>query len=252
MISGIYKIKSLTDGKFYIGSSKNITHRWNCHKRRLNNNEHDNPILQNAWNKYGENNFVCEIVELVNNIPELLFEREEYYLKILDPHKNGYNIEIEAKGGDAITNNPNREAFIEKMKVINGGENNGMFGKKHQESSIKLQKEKAIGRYTLEWFIERYGENSGKIQFEERRQMLKNRKINYSYDNGLKGKKRGPMSEEVKKRISERRARLKLVKEDIQRDILSNQYTIKQLAEKYDTSFPTIKSEKRKLINQKL
>ena len=248
MKSGIYKIRNLIDEKFYIGSSKDIDHRWTCHKRRLNNNEHDNPILQNAWNKYGKDSFVCEVIELVDNNPKLLFEREEYYFKMLNPHNNGYNIETEAKGGDAITNSPNREAFIEKMKIINRGENNGMYGKTHSKDAIKKQKDKAKGRYTLEWFIEKYGQTEGEKKFQDRNTMLKNRKINYSYDNKMTGTKRGPMTDEVKKRISDRKARMKMIKEDLQKDILSNQFTMIQLSEKYGVSMSTIKAQKRKVL----
>ena len=252
MKSGIYKITNTINGKFYIGSSKNIENRWDVHKQHLRGKYHINPKLQHAWDFYGEDCFNFDVIEETPADEKLLFEREQHHLDLWKPYerKIGYNICPTAEGGDTITHNPNRGEFIKKMLVINSGKNNSMYGKKHKESSIKLQKEKAKGRYTLEWFIERYGNEDGNKKFQDRNTMLKNRKINYSYDNGLKGKKRGPMSEEVKKRISERKARLKLVKEDLQKDIISNQYTTKQLAEKYDTSLNTIKSEKRKLTNQ--
>ena len=64
----------------------------------------------------------------------------------------------------------------------------------------------------------------------------------------MTGKKRGPMSEEIKKRISERKAHLKLVKLDLHKDILSNNFTIPQLQMKYGTSKTTILRERRKLM----
>jgi group I intron endonuclease len=151
MKSGIYKITNKVNGKFYIGSSYDIEERWVVHKQYLHGNYHVNPKLQHAWNKYGEDNFVFEILEEVEAKQDLLFERENYYLSTLKPYERdvGLNICPKAEGGDNITHNPNRDKFIEKMKVVNAGEGNGMFGKKHSENSILEQKEKAKGRYTL-------------------------------------------------------------------------------------------------------
>lgn len=99
-ICGVYKIINKKNGKFYIGSSKNIYKRWDQHKNDLRNNCHDNGHLQNAWNKYGENNFEFEIIEECDD--KIQFEREQYYLNTLKPFDdNGYNIvrQISSKYG---------------------------------------------------------------------------------------------------------------------------------------------------------
>lgn len=62
-ICGIYKIVNITNSKVYIGQSNNIKKRWTEHRSALNNNRHVNVHLQNAWNKYGENNFEFVIIE---------------------------------------------------------------------------------------------------------------------------------------------------------------------------------------------
>jgi len=246
-MSGIYIIKNKINGKFYVGSSDDIRHRWYEHVYKLRKNKHNNPHFQNAWNKYGENNFEFLIVEKCNK-DELLI-KEQYYISKLQPFKkNGYNICDTAGGGDNITHNPNKEAFIDKMKIINKGEGNGMFGKTHNENTIKLMEEKSVGRYTLDWFIERNGQIEGERKFQERNVALRSRDINYSYDNKMTGKKRGPMSEEIKKRISERKHHLKVIRNDLHKDILSNNFTIPQLESKYGTSKATILRERRKLL----
>lgn len=253
MKSGIYKITNTTNGKFYIGSSKDIEERWNCHKQYLRGNYHINPKLQHAWNKYGENKFIFEIMEETNSTQELLFDRENHYITLLKPYEReiGYNICVKAEGGDTLKNHPSGSFIINKWKEkyskMYSGEGNPMYGKHHTKEAIQQQKEKAKGRYTLEWFIERFGEEKGKSEFEKRRQMLINRNINYSYDNKLTGTKRGPMSEEIKKRISEGKAHLKLIRADLHKDILSNNFTIFQMEEKYGISKTTILREKRKL-----
>lgn len=253
MKSGVYKITNDVTGKFYIGSSEDIDKRWEIeHKGNLNRNQHCNPKLQHSWNFYGGDKFTLIVLEAVEPIKEKLLEREQYYLDTFKPYIRGigYNICSQSGGGDNITHHPNRNDFIEKMKIISSGENNPMFGKKHSEKSINLQKIKSIGRYTLDWFVNKYGKINGTVKFNERNTMLKNRKINYSYDNKMKGIKRGPMSIDVKNRISERKAKMKIFRNDIHKDIISNEYTSNQLSKKYDVSIATIKNEKRKLNNR--
>ena len=63
MTCGIYKITNTANGKVYIGSSVDVHGRFNCHRSDLRNNRHGNQHLQNAWNLYGENSFVFEIIE---------------------------------------------------------------------------------------------------------------------------------------------------------------------------------------------
>ena len=106
---GIYRIKNLINGKCYYGSSKNIEKRWSVHKRELNNNTHINCILQRAWDKYGENNFIFEIIEECDI--NVLFETEQKYLDL----QPDYNIGIKSSGGDNLTKNPNRSKIIQKM-----------------------------------------------------------------------------------------------------------------------------------------
>lgn len=65
IVCGIYAITNLVNGRVYIGSSKNIHHRWITHKCTLRGNKHVNAHLQSAWNKYGEDAFEFSIVKEV-------------------------------------------------------------------------------------------------------------------------------------------------------------------------------------------
>jgi group I intron endonuclease len=107
---GIYRIKNKINGKCYYGSSKNIEKRWKTHLNQLRNKKHINCILQNAWNKYGENNFIFEVVEECNT--ETLFEIEQGYIDSL----GGYNIGLRASGGDNISKNPNKNRIVENIR----------------------------------------------------------------------------------------------------------------------------------------
>lgn len=66
-VSGIYCIENVTNHKTYIGSSKNIYQRLLKHFALLRHNKHENPHLQSAWNKYGEDSFRWYILELCDN-----------------------------------------------------------------------------------------------------------------------------------------------------------------------------------------
>ena len=90
-ICGVYKITNTANGKFYVGSSKDIKNRWIQHQNELNEKKHGNAHLQNAWDKYGSQSFKFEIIEECSI--ENQFEREQYYLNKLNPFdNNGYNI----------------------------------------------------------------------------------------------------------------------------------------------------------------
>lgn len=97
IISGIYKIENKTNGKIYIGSSKNIENRWKQHKTLLKVGKHHSRHLQYAWDKYGEDSFSFCILEEVLQ-PEELFNREQYWMDKLQSYnpENGYNISVVA------------------------------------------------------------------------------------------------------------------------------------------------------------
>jgi group I intron endonuclease len=64
-VPGIYQIHCKLNGKIYIGSAVNLHARWGLHRRRLRQKTHHNIHLQQAWNKYGEENFEFSVLELV-------------------------------------------------------------------------------------------------------------------------------------------------------------------------------------------
>jgi predicted GIY-YIG superfamily endonuclease/DNA-binding MarR family transcriptional regulator len=91
--AGIYKITCKVNGKIYIGSSADCEKRFRQHVNQLNRGKHHNSHLQRAWDKYGEENFIFEVIERINDKDKLI-EREQYWIdhtKCCD-EKVGYNI----------------------------------------------------------------------------------------------------------------------------------------------------------------
>ena len=66
MKTGIYNIRNIINNNIYIGSASNLKNRWNVHKHKLSNNKHVNIHLQRAFNKYGSENFIFEVIEYVD------------------------------------------------------------------------------------------------------------------------------------------------------------------------------------------
>lgn len=86
-ISCIYLIQNKVTADFYIGSAVRFLYRQWLHLYELRKNKHHSPILQNAYNKYGEHNFEFYMIEFV---PDKIFliEREQFYLDNLKPKYN--------------------------------------------------------------------------------------------------------------------------------------------------------------------
>lgn len=89
MESGVYMIKNMINGKFYIGSSVCIKERWRKHKSHLKNKYHDNSYLQNSVNKYGLEAFEFIIIEYCKDVKT----HEQWWI---DTFKPEYNLSLAA------------------------------------------------------------------------------------------------------------------------------------------------------------
>lgn len=153
----IYETINLVNGRRYIG--KDI---------------HNDPtylgsgkIFKQAIIKYGRHNFKKIILEVCDNEDHLNI-REKFWIKKMNAQasKIYYNIGEGGIGGDNFTHNPDKHKLIDMLRDMSLN-HNGMTGKNHTEHTKLLQKEASVGRYTLEWFVERYGE-SGLEKYEAR------------------------------------------------------------------------------------
>lgn len=111
-VPGIYKIQNIVNLHSYIGSAVNINNRWSVHVATLNRGTHHCRHLQNAWNKYGKDNFLFSIIETCNK--EELVVREQYWLDALSPE---YNIARYANSSQGIEFSPERRAKISQAQL---------------------------------------------------------------------------------------------------------------------------------------
>ena len=96
----IYFIINKITGERYVGQTTNFVRRKNEHLSQLKDKTHINKKLQNAWNKYGANNFIVEKIQYDNISKEELNNEEIKYIKQYDSYNNGYNLTIGGDGGN--------------------------------------------------------------------------------------------------------------------------------------------------------
>lgn len=85
MTCGIYAIVCTKTWRSYVGQSVNIERRTKDHFQRLRISAHTNPSLNSDFEKYGEDSFYIEVLEIVTD-KSLLINREKYWSAF------GYNL----------------------------------------------------------------------------------------------------------------------------------------------------------------
>lgn len=133
--TGVYKITNICNNKFYIGSTSiSFKERWRNHVKSFK--KHSNSrYLQNAWDKYGKDNFKFEILIICS--PEDCLKYEQYLLDYLKPWNSniGYNIAKVAGSARGIVFTELARINCSKRQM---GAKNHFFGKKHSEETKKL------------------------------------------------------------------------------------------------------------------
>jgi len=150
--NGVYCIINIVNNKKYVGScaAKDFIYmRLMHHKKDLENKKHCNIKLQRAFNKYGIENFIFEILEIC--VPENCIKREQYYIDLLKPEYNIAKIagntlgricseetrqKIRKKALERYEKNSELREFMSKIQT----------GLKRSEESIALRVKKQLGR----------------------------------------------------------------------------------------------------------
>ncbi len=199
---GIYKITNIINGKIIIGQSRDLSHRWYSYKHKLRKKIYHNPYLQNAWNKYGEQNFKFEII--LECTKEKLDEEEIKLIKIYNSTNRqfGYNIEEGGNKHKSCSEETRLKMRNAKLGVFDGNKN-PMFNKHHSKESKRQMSESQKGhRHTEEWKINHSIALMGnKNLLGHRHSKATKRKMSESHKN------REPISEETRKKLSNARTK---------------------------------------------
>ena len=114
---GIYKITNKINGHAYIGLSTNIEERWKQHQSLYNQNRESNKALYKAFQKYGIENFIFEVLEECSILE--LSEKEKYYIEKFNTYFNGYNMTTggENNQGDSHPKHKLEQKDIEDIRT---------------------------------------------------------------------------------------------------------------------------------------
>lgn len=92
--SGVYIIRNVVSGSFYIGSAVHIRKRIINHRGDLRRGKHHNKPLAHAWAKYGEGAFVAERIQACEK--HELYAVEQWWMDLMQPD---YNVKPIAEPG---------------------------------------------------------------------------------------------------------------------------------------------------------
>jgi group I intron endonuclease len=146
---GVYRIVNNINGKLYIGSTGSkggFKKRWSYHLTDLRQNKHHSRHLQRDWNKYGEESFIFEILEIIEDFTkETLLIREQHYLDLYKSYdvNLGYNIckiAVSSLGVKKTEEEKLRQSELKKGKPIpwmNTGEPRSEEHRKNLSKSCK-------------------------------------------------------------------------------------------------------------------
>ena len=190
---GVYAIINTVNGKCYIGSSTNLRRRYNDHFNALRQNKHQNIILQRAWEKHGQGNFVFRVLIICEKDERIFYEQ-----KLLDTFCPEYNIAKDAQApwkGEKLSEETRRKISIA-----------GMGRKPTEETRKKLHEaqlgnKKGLGKTPWNKGKKTSPEIRAKISAAQTG-MKRSDETRQKISNALKGK---PKSEEHKRKLSEAR-----------------------------------------------
>lgn len=173
----IYCITNLINNKKYIGQTadkKGYKERWRKHRSCLRRGNHKNSHLQNAWNKYGEENFEFILLheykyKSKEDIRNKLNNMEEYYIDKWNLFNRdlGYNIASAGSNGNNFVGK-SEEEMNEYRKL------RSEIAKKWWNNASKEEKE--IWKENM--IASRIGKNMSKDNPNSKRVAMINKKTN--------------------------------------------------------------------------
>ena len=110
---GVYRIVNTTNGKCYVGSSKNIKARYRQHKAQVYSGSHHSTKLRNSIRKHGPDNFAFEVVEFCDE--HCLLAKEAHWMATYDAVDNGYNVRRDPSTNKGVVVSPETRAKLSRL-----------------------------------------------------------------------------------------------------------------------------------------
>lgn len=160
MDSGVYKITNIVNGKIYVGSAVSIRKRAVYHLWSLKSGRHCNSLLQRAFDKYGEDSFRFDVLEICDRAS--VVEREQFYINELNATDRsiGYNI---CPTAGSVSGRVHSEAT--KMKIGNANRGRKISDEGRQAMSAR----KKGSKLTAEHRMNIGNSNIGRVMSDEAR-----------------------------------------------------------------------------------
>ena len=173
----IYKVTNLTNGKIYIGQTiSKFTKTYLGSGTKI--------LL--AVKKYGRKNFKKELLEQCFNVDDLNV-KERYWIEHYNSTDDsiGYNIcSGGQQGGTGWSKGLTKETHSGLQ--IMSQKASDRTGWTHSEETKLKQSESAAGRYSLSWFIDKFGQEIGTQKFQDRNKEISIRmKGNIPWNKGI-------------------------------------------------------------------
>lgn len=123
----LYGIFNKINGKVYIGITNNVKRRWQEHKKHSKNITKNSYAVHLAINKYGLQNFIYKIIEILPNLDVANTREMEWIAFLKEERCQLYN---ETDGGDGTKGHGHSwtEEQKQKASVRNSGSGNPMYG----------------------------------------------------------------------------------------------------------------------------
>jgi len=128
-VCGIYSIRNMVNGKWYVGQGVNVYTRKSQHFCLLKSGGHFNDYLQKSFLKYGIQNFNFRVIETVPE--DMLDTRERYWIVYYRSNERSYGYNLDSGG------NFNKKHSVETKKKISKANKGRVFSEKHRSNLSK-------------------------------------------------------------------------------------------------------------------
>jgi predicted GIY-YIG superfamily endonuclease len=146
----IYQIRNVVNGHYYVGSTVDSRKRFWAHRKALRTGAHDCVHLQRAWNKYGEDCFVFEILKQLDRREDLFLEEQTYIAEHFG-RDYFYNVSAHAASPMRDISAELRTHLSQKTKEYLARHGSPRLGKTHSEETRAKLSASKLANPTRAW-----------------------------------------------------------------------------------------------------